>query len=88
MLTTEELKEVEKYNTLTDDEKKEYLEKNGVIILEMTEEEDGYSKWTMEMKEEYHTAIMSSKKEDETFDDAFSRMLMQFVDKEKKNEKN
>jgi hypothetical protein len=87
-LTVEEQKEVDHYLTLSQEEKDSYLEENGVIILESSDEEDGIVKWTLDMKPEYHKALMSIANEGESIEDVLPRILKDFVENAKiENEK-
>jgi uncharacterized protein YciU (UPF0263 family) len=79
MLTEEEQKEAEKYNALSLEEKSKYLEENGVVILDSVPEEDGNVKLTLEIKDEYYAMLQQMSNDGETIDDAFARVLTNFV---------
>jgi hypothetical protein len=86
-LTEEERKEATDYLKLSQEEREKYLEENGVVILDLEDEDDGRVRMELDMKTEYHVMLQSNCKDGETIDSVFSRMLTEFVDSVKNEKK-
>lgn len=75
-MTEKDLEIVEKYKSLSKEEREAYLENNLCILLDIGERgEDGKHPWTFEISNKLMNMINTVREKDETDEETLSRMI-------------